>query len=60
MFHRIFLGFEERGGIVVDGDGGDFVTLFDSIDDVLTIGDLAEDRVFAIEMRSGAVGDKEL
>lgn len=44
----------------MDGDGGDFVALFDGINDVLAVGDLAEDRVFVVEVRGGTVGDEEL
>lgn len=60
MFDVILLGCEQIRSVVVDGDGGDFVALFDGIDDVLAIGDLAEDRVFAVEVGGGAVGDEEL
>ena len=60
MLDIVLLGFEEVGGIVVDGDGGDFVALFDFIDDVLAVGDLSENRVFSIEMRSRIVSDEEL
>lgn len=60
MFDVILLGFEQFRGVVVDGDRGDFVALFDGIDNVLAIGDLAEDRVFVVEVGSGTVGDEEL
>lgn len=60
MLDVILLRFKQRGGVVVDGDRGDLVALLDRIHHVLAIGHLAEDRVFAIEMRSRAVGDEEL
>ena len=60
MFDVILLGCEQIGGVVVDGDGSDFVALFDGIDDVLAIGDLAEDRVFAVEVGGGTMGYEEL
>ena len=60
MFDVILLGCEQIGGVVVNRDGGDFIALFDGIDDVLAIGDLAENRVFSVEVRGGAMGDEEL
>ena len=60
MLDVILAELEERGGVIVDVDGGDLVALLDGIDDVLAIGHLAEDRMFAIRVRSGNVGDEEL
>lgn len=48
-------------GFFGDGDGGDFVTLFDGVDDFLTIADdFAEHGVFAVEPGAGDVCDEEL
>lgn len=60
MFEVVFLGFEEGGGVAVDGDGGDFVALFDGVYDVLSFGDFAKDGVLAVEVGGGVVGDEEL
>jgi len=58
MLDVILAELEERGGVIVDVDGGDLVALLDGIDDVLAIGHLAEDRMFAIRVRSGNVVTK--
>lgn len=60
MLYVVLLRLKQCGGVVMDGDRGDLVALFDRVHHVLTIGHLAEDRVFSIEMGSGTVGDEEL
>lgn len=74
MFEMIFLGLEECGGVVVNGDGGDFVAdavglaaafsrvIFSSnfIQNIKAVSDLAKYRVAVVEERSGCGGDKEL
>lgn len=60
MLDVVFFGLEKVGGIIMDGDGFDFVTLFDRVDDVLTHGHLAEYGVATVQMRGGVVGDEKL
>ena len=56
----IFLSFEERVGRIEDFNLLNFVTLLDGIDDVLSLGDIAEDRMFPVKVWSRDVGDEEL
>lgn len=44
----------------MDFNGGDGVTLTDGVDNVLALGNFAEDRMFAVEPWGGDVGDEEL
>ena len=74
MFDVVFLIFEKIGGVVVDGDGRDFIAdpvefasalagvVFagDFSNDIQTVGDLAEDGVAVVEEWSGGGGDEEL
>ncbi len=60
MFEIVFLGLEQRSGVIVDGDGRNFITLRDFVDHVLAFGDFTEDRVLAIQMWGGEVSDEEL
>ena len=60
MLQIVLLSFEQGSGIFVNGDGLDLVALGDFVDHVLTGDDLAEDRMFTVEMRGGKMGDEEL
>jgi len=74
MFEIVRLGFEQCGGVVVDGDGGDFVAhavvfaaalagvvfAHDFSGDVETVRNLAEYRVAVVEEWGGSGGDEEL
>ena len=60
MLNMFLLGFKQRSAVVVNGDGSDFVTLFDGIDDMLAIGHLTENRMFAVKVRGCGVGDEKL
>ena len=74
MFDMILLGFEQVGGVVVNGDRCDFIAgsvefaaVFAGVvltgyfaDDVEAVGDLAEDRVAVVEEGCGRAGDEEL
>ncbi len=74
MFDVVFLIFEQVRGVVVDGDGSDFIAdpvefastfagvVFagDFSHDIQTVSDLSEDRVAVVEERSWGGGDEEL
>lgn len=60
MLKVVLLRFEQSGGVLVDGDRVNFVTLGDFIHHVLPYDDFAEHRMFAIEVRRRKVGDEEL
>lgn len=74
MFDVVLLVFEQFRGVVVDGDGSDFIAdpvefastlarvVFagDFFDDIEAVGDLSEDRVAVVEEWSGGGGDEEL
>jgi len=60
MLEMVLLGFEKSGGVFVDRDGGDFISLCDFIDHVLAGDHLAEDGMFSVKVWSGKVGDEEL
>lgn len=60
MLQVVLLRFEQRGGILVDGDGGDFVPLGDFVHHILPHDDFAEDGMLSVEVRGWEVGDEEL
>ena len=60
MFQLVLLALEKRRRVVVEGDRLDLVALGDLVDHILALGDFAEDRVLAVEVRCRAVSDEEL
>ena len=60
VLNAVCVSCEEVVGRTVDGDALDGVVLADGVDHVLAFGGLAKDGVFAVEVRSGSVGDEEL
>jgi hypothetical protein len=74
MFDIVLLGLEKSRGVVVNGDGSDFVAhaielaaaltrvvfASDLLHDVHSIGHLTEDRMPVVEERSGDGGDEKL
>lgn len=51
---------EDFIGRAVNSDFVDGVAFANRVDDVLTLGGFSKNGVFSVEMRSGAVRDKEL
>jgi hypothetical protein len=60
MLDVILLGLKQGGGVLVNGDGGDLVTLRDFIHNILTHNHFTEDCMLAIEVRCGQVSDEKL
>jgi len=60
VFEIIFLGLEQCSGVIVNGDGRNFITFRDFVDHVLAFSDFTEDRVLTIQMWGGEVGNEEL
>lgn len=60
MLDIVLLRLKQRGGVFVNGDGIDLITLRNFIHNLLACNHFAEDSVLAIEVGSRKVGDEKL